>query len=216
MKKHRRFNFNSKAQFDDLFKNSDIDFVEIGLENNKYVVDTICELSELSELKDYEIEVVGGHYFSGIKIPTKQEKVFNFIDLLKEAVARLEYGAKRKAIGKDGTQEYIETQERIYFRKYQIATNVIPDFGGLIEKEATDFGFSLEDYKALIIQKYEAGKALFDMLTAMIEYARSKALLFVETDNLPKAKQVLQYMNDVEVSNTIEELTEILETIKNL
>ena len=139
-----------------------------------------------------------------------------FMELLKTAVARLEYGAKRKAIGKEGSQQYIETQERIYLRKYQIATNTIPDTGGLIEAEAADFGFSLEAYKKLIIKKYEGGKALFDMLTAMIEYARSKALLFVETNNLPKANEVLHYMDEVAVSNTLEELTEVLTAIKNL
>ncbi len=137
------------------------------------------------------------------------------IEDMKSLVSSLEIGAKRIAIGKTGTREYIDTQERIYTRKYKIAKGELLDYNNFIENEATEIGASFEDYKALIIQKYEQGLGVYEGFLSMIERTRSKFLFFVETNKNHKAKELIELMKSIKTNTSVEEIQTIMNVILN-
>ncbi len=142
-----------------------------------------------------------------------QNEAFEIIESLKDIIATLEVGAKKIAINKDGSRAYIETQERIYERKYKMAKGELLDVNDLLKDEAVEFGYSWDDYKLLIISKYEAGRGAFDLFMSMIERSRSKVLFFLETNKNYKAIEVLELMKSIKTTTPISEILETMNLI---
>lgn len=135
---------------------------------------------------------------------------------LKDVVFDLEEGAKKIAIGKDGSKSYIEAQVRIYEKKYKIAKGELPDYSGLIESEAFETGISFADYKQLIIDKYESGEALYNSFTIMIDRSRIKVLNLIESKKNHKARVLLDLMKSIKIDTPIAEIQVTMNTILNI
>lgn len=138
------------------------------------------------------------------------------LEELKYLVFDLEEGAKKIAIGKDGSKEYIEAQVRIYEKKYKIAKGDLPDYSHLIESEAAEAGVSFDNYKTLIIQKYEAGAALYNSFTIMVDRSRIKVLKLIEVKKNYKAKMILKLMKSIKIDTSITEIQTTMSNILNI
>ena len=148
----------------------------------------------------------------GLKLESEDNLL---LEELKKVVVSLEKGAKIKAIGKKGSENYIACQERLYKRKYEIAKGEIEDFSGLLKNEAQDYALTLEQYKALIIQKYEDGSEVFESFLSMIERARIKAIYFIEQKQNHKTKEIIELMNSVSKEMSFLKIQEIMNLILN-
>lgn len=138
------------------------------------------------------------------------------LEELKYLVYDLEEGAKKISIGKDGSKEYIEAQERIYHKKYLIAKGSLPDFNDLLETEAQEQGYTYEEYKDLIISKWEEGNTLFSSFSMMIDRARIKVIDFVEAKKNHKAKVIIDFMKQIKIDTPITEIQVIMNNILNI
>lgn len=186
------------------------------------IMPTLGVHQKYCEIKDAEInEETNTIILSVVDLTAEQitarnkKEQFIISEQLKEVVATLHLGAKRIAIGKDGTKNYIESQERLYFRKYQIAKGELSDFNNLLQNEAIEFGMTYEAYKSLIIQKYDEGLAAFNMFLSMIERARSKVVYFLDNRQIHKAKEVLILMKSITTETSLEDIQGIMQTIVN-
>lgn len=188
----------------------DVFIKEIG-ENQKQA--PVNEWVVNEDLKTIEIPVLD---LTEKEIDKKNNGISKVItDELNSLIASLEVGAKKISIGKEGTREYIETQERIYFRKYQIAKGFVDDYNNLIADEAKEFGYTVTEYKDLIIYKYELGLNMFNAFLSMIERARSKALFLIESKNYKKAREIIALMGEVKTETPVEEIQKIMSEILN-
>lgn len=144
----------------------------------------------------------------------KKEGLF-LLEELKNLVCTLELGAKRIAIGKTGSRDYIESQERIYVRKYKVSKGELKDYNHLLEDEANEVGVEFNAYKAMIIEKYEFGFDTFQSFLAMIERARSKTIFFIENNKNYKAKELIELMKSINSETSITEIMTIMTIILN-
>jgi hypothetical protein len=132
---------------------------------------------------------------------------------LQEEVANLMIGAKKIAIGKDGSREYIDSQEKLYLHKYRIAIGELEDVNGMIQREGENHGYTWQAYKELIINRYKAGEKAYFEFISMIEIARGIVIDYMEGYNYSKAEYVLELMKSVETTTPIVEIQNTMNLI---
>jgi len=140
---------------------------------------------------------------------TPKEIIKNLINRINTAFTKLRQRALASSIGKPLAFgfDYIKEQSEQYRDKYHVAKGTIVNavVSQMIADEAKDFGITEEEMKAMIVQRFEAGENAYLQFTAMIERGRTKALTFVENNDLPKAEIVISIMENVPETLTMED-----------
>lgn len=139
----------------------------------------------------------------------ENETIQNLINRINTAFTKLRQRALASSIGKPLAFgfDYIKEQSEQYRDKYHVAKGIVvnPVVSQMIADESKDFGITEEEMKAMIVQRFEAGENAYLQFTAMIERARTKALTFVENNDLPKAEIVISIMENVPETLTMDD-----------
>ena len=127
---------------------------------------------------------------------------------LQELVAYLRIRSKACVMEKEGSSKYIFSQVEFYELKYNVAkgniiNQVILD---LIENEAVEYGLSLNDFKALIINKFEYAKNEYEVFLFMVERCRTKIQTLIENGdwvNIDQAFLLIASLDDQNQASSI-------------
>lgn len=141
-------------------------------------------------------------------------KAREFMLKLQYTASELRIKAKAAAIGKTGTDEYIISQQEFYEIKYQqcISTNNSQEIEDLLQNEADEYGITLEQFKALVISRYNEAKEKYNLFMRMIERCRTKIQTLIENKNWANvdiAFAIVDTLNNVEEAQSV--MNQILE-----
>ena len=151
---------------------------------------------EVIELNETEIE--------GILNLNKE----TFLTKLQLYSIDLRLKAKASAIGKKGSQDYIFAQVEMYELKYKIAKGLVSGqyFTDLLTNESTEFGLSIEDFKALIISMYESSEATYQQFLFMIERCRTFIQTLIENNDFTKVDSAFALIDTLDVPEQAQSL----------
>ena len=171
------------------------------LSNDFILLDGIVT-KEVVEMNEAEIE--------GILNLNKE----TFLTKLQQYSIDLRLRAKASAIGKKGSRDYILAQVEMYELKYKIAKGLISGqyFTDLLTNESAEFGLSIEDFKALIILRYETAEATYQQFLFMIERCRTFIQTLIENNEFTKVATAFDMIDTLDVPEQAQVLmTSILE-----
>lgn len=116
-----------------------------------------------------------------------------FMPSLQKIFYENELKAKAFVIDKNGSKDYIESQERHYVLKYKVAKGLIINAKiiALHEIEAADLGITLEQLHYVIVWKYETAEAEFMDITACNETCRTRIQTHLEQGQSQKAEDCM-------------------------
>jgi len=136
------------------------------------------------------------------------------LERLQDYSIDLRLRAKASAIGKKGSRDYIFAQVEMYELKYKIAKGLVVGqyFTDLLTNEALEFGLSIEDFKALIISRYESAEAVYQQFLFMIERCRTFIQTLIENNEFVKVATVFDMIDTLDAPEEAQGLmTSILE-----
>lgn len=114
---------------------------------------------------------------------------------LNEVVSSSRRYAKAIVLGKTINDD-LDYFEDVYTTKYEMCQ--VTYFDALLEMEAQAEGFkTLDEYKAYVIGRFEAGKAFFEQAKVMLEVFRKVCLAHFEQDNYSKAERKITSLDDL-------------------
>ena len=127
--------------------------------------------------------------------PRLNERLINaFVLLIKRA--------KASSMQKHLNPEYQQCLEEVYKLKYDVTSGAKsrPYVQSLLEDEAeNDFAITLDyaTYSGMVTGMWDNGQLIFDNFIAMVERGRSAGLTALERDDIDKAKQIVELMENV-------------------
>jgi len=129
--------------------------------------------------------------------------------------------AEAKAIGKNGSKEYIASQRKFYENKYDYAKGNFIDQDTearlVIETEKFNASYginiAIEDFKQLIIYRYDDSKLMYQKYMMMIETGRTATQTLIENKEWQKADEAFLLIEKLENEN---QATETINSILNL
>jgi hypothetical protein len=142
---------------------------------------------------------------SAIKTPEKMEQ-------LQKVVSDLRIRAKGAAIGKTGTNAYILAQVEFYEIKNEqcLNTNNPQEVEDLLQNEADEYGITLEQFKALVISRYNDAKEKYNLFMRMIERCRTKIQTLIENNNWENVETAFGYVSSL---NNVEQAQQVMNDI---
>lgn len=110
--------------------------------------------------------------------------------------------AKASSMQKHLNPEYQQCLEEVYKLKYDVTSGAKtrPYVQSLLENEAeNDFAMTLDyaTYSGMVTGMWDNGQLIFDNFIAMVERGRSAGLTALERDDIDKAKQIVELMENV-------------------
>jgi len=149
-------------------------------------------------------------YDGGTAEEIAAEKTPSYMVRLQNTVTDLRLRAKGAAIGKSGANGYILAQVEFYEIKYQqcISENNSQEIEYLLQNEAEEFGITLEQFKALVILRYEEARDKYNLFMRMIERCRTKIQTLIENsdwENVETAFVLVSTLNNVDQAQLIME-----------
>jgi hypothetical protein len=132
--------------------------------------------------------IVGVQYIESTPEEIAEEKKHIYLERLQNYSIDLRLRAKASAIGKKGSRDYIFAQVEMYELKCKVAKGIVSGqyFTDLLTNEAIEFGLSIEDFKALIILRYDTAEATYQQFLFMIEICRTFIQTLIENNNFTK------------------------------
>ena len=137
-----------------------------------------------------------------------EEKKTIYLERLQNYSIDLRFRAKASAIGKKGSRDYIFAQVEMYELKYKIAKGLVSGqyFTDLLTNESTEFGLSIEDFKALIISMYESAEATYQQFLFMIERCRTFIQTLIENNDFTKVDSAFALIDTLDASEQAQSL----------
>lgn len=160
-------------------------------------------------------------WIEGLSIEEKDNlKTNSYLLKLQTVVSELCDKAEAKAIGKTGSKEYVISQRKFYENKYDYAkgTFLDQDTEDRLAVETSKFNASyglnltVEDFKQLIIYRFDDSKFLFQKYMMMIETGRTAIQTLIENKHWEKVEQAFVLIETLENENQ----NEIMDNILNL
>ena len=130
------------------------------------------------------------------------------LERLQDYSVDLRLRAKASAIGKKGSRDYIFAQVEMYELKYKIAKGIVSGqyFTDLLTNESTEFGLSIEDFKALIISMYESAEATYQQFLFMIERCRTFIQTLIENNDFTKVDSAFALIDTLDAPEQAQSL----------
>jgi len=171
-----------------------------------YEVFTLGEIPEGANYEVIEIIEPTQEELNSIKFPI-------YIEKLQTIVTDLRIRAKGAAIGKSGTNGYVLAQVEFYEIKYQqcVSANNSQEIEDLLQNEADEYGITLEQFKALVISRYEEAREKYNLFMRMIERCRTKIQTLIENaswENVNVAFEIVATLDNVDEAQSV--MNEIL------
>ena len=137
-----------------------------------------------------------------------EEKKPIYLERLQNYSIDLRLRAKASAIGKKGSRDYIFAQVEMYELKYKIAKGIVSGqyFTDLLTNESTEFGLSIEDFKALIVLRYETAEATYQQFLFMIERCRTFIQTLIENNDFTKVDSAFALIDTLDASEQAQSL----------
>lgn len=137
-----------------------------------------------------------------------QSKKSIYLERLQDYSIDLRIRAKASAIGKKGSRDYIFAQVEMYELKCKIAKGIVSGqyFTDLLTNEAIEFGLSIEDFKALIILRYETAEATYQQFLFMIERCRTFIQTLIENNNFTKVDSAFALIDTLDAPEQAQSL----------
>lgn len=134
---------------------------------------------------------------------------------LQQVVTDLRIKAKGAAIGKKGTNAYIIAQVEFYEIKNEqcLNPNNSEEVEDLLQNEADEFGITLEQFKALVIYRYNEAKEKYNLFMRMIERCRTKIQTLIENHNWENVETAFEFVSTL---NNADQAQGIMDDILNL
>ena len=131
-----------------------------------------------------------------------------YLERLQNYSIDLRLRAKASAIGKKGSRDYIFAQVEMYELKYKIAKGIVSGqyFTDLLTNESAEFGLSIEDFKALIILRYDTAEATYQQFLFMIERCRTFIQTLIEKNNLTKVDSAFALIDTLDAPEQAQSL----------
>lgn len=137
-----------------------------------------------------------------------EEKKSIYLERLQNYSIDLLLRAKASAIGKKGSRDYIFAQVEMYELKCKIAKGLVSGqyFTDLLTNEAIEFGLSIEDFKALIILRYDTTEATYQQFLFMIERCRTFIQTLIEKNNFTKVDSAFALIDTLDAPEQAQSL----------
>jgi hypothetical protein len=143
----------------------------------------------------------------------REEKVIYFTNSLNTKVFNARLWAKAIVMNKR-KEDDLDYWEDVYTLKYQQAKDGSADTFLALEAEAE--GMELQEFKALVISKFENGLALFADAKAMLEVIRKVVLKDLEIDSFALANLRIAALEDLPETITTQQFNTEFENILNI
>lgn len=136
-----------------------------------------------------------------IKTPLLMQK-------MQDVATDLRMRAKRAAIEKTGSDDYIKSQEELYRIKKEVAEGTIVDEGMtlLMRNEAAEYGLTYEMFCELILTKFYLAEALYKRFLYMIERCRTKIQTLIESHLFSQAETAFAMVDTLNSADQAESL----------
>ena len=131
-----------------------------------------------------------------------------YLERLQNYSIDLRLRAKASAIGKKGSRDYIFAQVEMYELKCKVAKGIVSGqyFTDLLTNEAIEFGLSIEDFKALIILRYDTAEATYQQFLFMIERCRTFIQTLIENNDFTKVDSAFALIDTLDVPEQAQSL----------
>ena len=145
-----------------------------------------------------------------------EEKSNKLINLQKVVLQKIQNYTRALSMGKS-IKDDLDYFERVYTLKYEIAIGTKTDPLNTLELEANLEGYnSIQEYKELIINKFEQGRGFFEIAMQMIEVLRKQIFVDIELYNLDKAIQRLEIIDNLEDTIQVDDIQNIFNKVMSL
>ena len=153
-------------------------------------------------------DIVGVQYIESTPEEIAEEKKSIYLERLQNYSLDLRLRAKASAIGKKGSRDYIFAQVEMYELKYKVAKGLVSGqyFTDLLTNEAIEFGLSIEDFKALIILRYDTAEATYQQFLFMIERCRTFIQTLIENNNFTKVDSAFALIDTLDAPEQAQSL----------
>ena len=137
-----------------------------------------------------------------------EEKKPIYLERLQNYSIDLRLRAKASAIGKKGSRDYIFAQVEMYELKCKVAKGIVSGqyFTDLLTNEAIEFGLSIEDFKALIILRYDTAEATYQQFLFMIERCRTFIQTLIENNDFTKVDSAFALIDTLDAPEQAQSL----------
>ncbi len=145
-----------------------------------------------------------------------EEKSNKLINLQKVVLQKIQNYTRALSMGKS-IKDDLDYFERVYTLKYEIAIGTKTDPLNTLELEANLEGYnSIQEYKELIINKFEQGRGFFEIAMQMNEVLRKQIFVDIELYNLDKAIQRLEIIDNLEDTIQVDDIQNIFNKVMSL
>ena len=153
-------------------------------------------------------DIVGVQYIESTPEEIAEEKKSIYLERLQNYSLDLRLRAKASAIGKKGSRDYIFAQVEMYELKYKVAKGLVSGqyFTDLLTNEAIEFGLSIEDFKALIILRYDTAEATYQQFLFMIERCRTFIQTLIENNDFTKVDSAFALIDTLDAPEQAQSL----------
>lgn len=135
-----------------------------------------------------------------------------YIETLKSFFVKNRLKAMSLVIDKQGDESYISAQRESYENKYKVAKGDIVNSVVVanLQLEADDLGISLQDLKAVVIQKYETARNVYERILALNESCRTRIQTHLENGLIEKVKACLELYPNIVCEDFESKVTELM------
>ena len=153
-------------------------------------------------------DIVGVDYIESTPEEIAEEKKPIYLERLQNYSIDLRLRAKASAIGKKGSRDYIFAQVEMYELKCKVAKGIVSGqyFTDLLTNEAIEFGLSIEDFKALIILRYDTSEAVYQQFLFMIERCRTFIQTLIENNDFTKVDSAFALIDTLDAPEQAQSL----------
>lgn len=146
-------------------------------------------------------EIATLEQISIIKTPILMQK-------LQDVATDLRMRAKRAAIDKSGSDDYVKSQEELYRIKKEVAEGTIvdPAMTLLMRNEAAEYGLTYEMFCELILTKFYLAEAMYKKFLYMIERCRTKIQTLIESQLFSEAEAAFAMVDTLNSADQAESL----------
>jgi len=137
-------------------------------------------------------------------------------ELLRRVLNKILLYSRALAMGKS-IDDDLEYFEKAYTNKYEMCKGLKPDFFNTLYLEATSEGFaSVQEYKAFVIGRYEAGKGFYDTALQLSEVMRKLVINDCTNNEIDKAMQRLNLVDELPTTITVEQVSIVFNQVISL